>query len=86
MTVRDYATLPEDAADQIADVSRANLQIILRRASFSPICTAGRGEHVLEAIKIRYRPAGSWVFRRRSKEIEAEQIGDAVGTINSGAH
>jgi hypothetical protein len=33
MTARDYATLLEDAADQIADISRANLQIILRRAA-----------------------------------------------------
>ncbi|MBB4478453.1 CopG family transcriptional regulator [Rhizobium etli] len=33
MTTRDTATLLEDAADRIADISRADLQIMLRRAA-----------------------------------------------------
>ncbi|MBY5408633.1 CopG family transcriptional regulator [Rhizobium leguminosarum] len=33
MTSSDTATLLEDAADRIADISRADLQIILRRAA-----------------------------------------------------
>ncbi|MBX4966152.1 CopG family transcriptional regulator [Rhizobium binae] len=33
MTTADTATLLEDAADRIADVSRPDLQIILRRAA-----------------------------------------------------
>lgn len=33
MTTPDTATLLEDAADRIADISRADLQIMLRRAA-----------------------------------------------------
>ncbi|MGO8503238.1 CopG family transcriptional regulator [Rhizobium leguminosarum] len=33
MTAADTATLLEDAADRIADISRADLQIMLRRAA-----------------------------------------------------
>ncbi|MGM5009938.1 CopG family transcriptional regulator [Rhizobium sp. 969_B3_N1_2] len=33
MTATDTATLLEDAADRIADISRADLQILLRRAA-----------------------------------------------------
>ncbi|MBB2709634.1 ribbon-helix-helix protein, CopG family [Rhizobium sophoriradicis] len=33
MTTADTATLLEDAADRIADISRADLQIMLRRAA-----------------------------------------------------
>ncbi|MGO7375639.1 ribbon-helix-helix protein, CopG family [Rhizobium ruizarguesonis] len=33
MTMPDTATLLEDAADRIADISRADLQIMLRRAA-----------------------------------------------------
>ncbi|MBB4297214.1 putative DNA-binding protein [Rhizobium leguminosarum] len=33
MTISDTATLLEDAADRIADVSRPDLQIMLRRAA-----------------------------------------------------
>ncbi|TAX37058.1 CopG family transcriptional regulator [Rhizobium leguminosarum] len=33
MTATDTATLIEDAADRIADISRADLQIMLRRAA-----------------------------------------------------
>ncbi|WP_434732884.1 CopG family transcriptional regulator [Rhizobium sp. YTUHZ044] len=33
MTTPDAATLLEDAADRIADISRADLQIMLRRAA-----------------------------------------------------
>jgi hypothetical protein len=33
MTSRDTATLLEDAANRIADISRADLQIMLRRAA-----------------------------------------------------